>query len=147
MRPSLALAALPLLASAQQPQQPLQEAAQQFQQLQQQQAQQAPPLQDKLFGWFNKAKSSALNLVENFKSTSSSPLSSDPEAPVIISKPAAVPPKPKHVANVNASNWQELFQPVEAGTTDPEKLEWLLLVTGGNKTCFGRCGKLDRAWE
>lgn len=33
-------------------------------------------------------------------------------------------------------NWkQTLYEPVSAGTTSPE--EWWLLISGGNKTCYG----------
>jgi hypothetical protein len=33
-------------------------------------------------------------------------------------------------------NWkQTLYEPVSAGATTPE--EWWLLISGGNKTCYG----------
>ena len=38
---------------------------------------------------------------------------------------------------LSLNNWKEtLYGPVEAGSTTPE--EWWVLITGGNKTCFGK---------
>ncbi|KAF4949620.1 hypothetical protein FSARC_13428 [Fusarium sarcochroum] len=43
-------------------------------------------------------------------------------------------------------NWkQTLYEPVSAGATTPE--EWWLLVSGGNKTCYGRCGNVEQAFN
>ncbi|KAJ4136260.1 hypothetical protein NW768_003871 [Fusarium equiseti] len=43
-------------------------------------------------------------------------------------------------------NWKEtLYEPVAAGATTPE--EWWLLVSGGNKTCYGRCGTVEQAFN
>ncbi|KAM0561748.1 hypothetical protein ACHAPJ_002917 [Fusarium lateritium] len=43
-------------------------------------------------------------------------------------------------------NWkQTLYEPVSAGATTPE--EWWLLVSGGNKTCYGRCGDVEQAFN
>lgn len=63
------------------------------------------------------------------------------------------PPKPKRVHRVTSSNWQKLWAPVavekgkDAQDVEPEKLEWLVLVTGGNSTCFGGCKRLNSAWK
>ncbi|KZZ87261.1 hypothetical protein AAP_05785 [Ascosphaera apis ARSEF 7405] len=139
-------ATLPLLASAQQQQQ-------------QQQPLNAQVLQEKVFGWFNQAKSmvppAVVDSFNNLKNaaaagTQAAAVSVASQAaatsPIVSAKPAP-PLKPKHVTEVNGENWQELFNPVQPGTTDPEKLEWLMLVTGGNKSCFGRCSQLNKAWE
>ncbi|KAF5612111.1 peptidyl-tRNA hydrolase [Fusarium sp. NRRL 25303] len=43
-------------------------------------------------------------------------------------------------------NWkQTLYEPVSAGATSPE--EWWLLISGGNKTCYGRCGIVEQAFN
>lgn len=43
-------------------------------------------------------------------------------------------------------NWKDtLYAPVNAEQTTPE--EWWVLVTGGNKTCFGHCGKVEAAFN
>jgi PTH2 family peptidyl-tRNA hydrolase len=39
------------------------------------------------------------------------------------------------------SNWQSLLEP----SSEPQ--DWLLYITGGNKTCFGRCGNADKAFN
>lgn len=43
-------------------------------------------------------------------------------------------------------NWKEtLYEPVPAGATKPE--EWWVLVSGGNKTCFGHCTQIEQAFN
>ncbi|KAI1389035.1 uncharacterized protein F4822DRAFT_404761 [Hypoxylon trugodes] len=43
-------------------------------------------------------------------------------------------------------NWkQTLYAPVKEGSTTPE--EWWVLITGGNKTCFGHCGPIETAFN
>ncbi|KAI0484400.1 hypothetical protein GGR56DRAFT_23868 [Xylariaceae sp. FL0804] len=43
-------------------------------------------------------------------------------------------------------NWKEvLYGPVKPDATTPE--DWWVLFTGGNKTCFGRCGKVEAAFN
>ncbi|KUI73566.1 hypothetical protein VM1G_09555 [Cytospora mali] len=43
-------------------------------------------------------------------------------------------------------NWNEtLYAPVNAEQTTPE--EWWVLITGGNKTCFGHCSKVEAAFN
>ncbi|KAM0426927.1 hypothetical protein ACHAPT_007825 [Fusarium lateritium] len=43
-------------------------------------------------------------------------------------------------------NWKDtLYEPVAAGATTPE--EWWVLVSGGNKTCYGRCGTVEQAFN
>ena len=42
----------------------------------------------------------------------------------------------KKVERLTLSNWKDtLYAPVQPAATTPE--EWWVLVTGGNKTCFG----------
>ncbi|KAI1076417.1 hypothetical protein F5B20DRAFT_572857 [Whalleya microplaca] len=43
-------------------------------------------------------------------------------------------------------NWKDtLYGPVKPESTTPE--EWWVLITGGNKTCFGHCGKIEAAFN
>jgi hypothetical protein len=46
--------------------------------------------------------------------------------------------EPKPITALSLSTWKEtLYAPVQPEATLPE--EWLVLVTGKNKTCFGSC--------
>ncbi|KAI1090107.1 hypothetical protein F5B19DRAFT_464673 [Rostrohypoxylon terebratum] len=43
-------------------------------------------------------------------------------------------------------NWKQTFySSVKPESTTPE--EWWVLITGGNKTCFGQCGKIESAFN
>ncbi|KAF4471575.1 hypothetical protein FALBO_1508 [Fusarium albosuccineum] len=43
-------------------------------------------------------------------------------------------------------NWKDtLYEPVTPEATTPE--EWWVLVSGGNKTCYGRCGTVEQAFN
>ncbi|EEP80305.1 conserved hypothetical protein [Uncinocarpus reesii 1704] len=44
------------------------------------------------------------------------------------------------------TNWESLLAPVSADAP-AEAREWLVYITGGNKTCFGRCGRVDEEWN
>jgi hypothetical protein len=53
---------------------------------------------------------------------------------------------PKKIEQLTLSNWNEtLYSPVKPGATTPE--EWWVLLTGGNKTCYGRCGALETSFQ
>jgi len=44
------------------------------------------------------------------------------------------------------SNWKDtLYGPVKADSTTPT--EWWVLISGGNKTCFGHCEKIEKAFN
>ena len=87
-------------------------------------AQEQVPLADRVQGWFNKAK----NLV-----------------------PTAVPTDPiqkmvekvteKRVTTLTMQNWQSILTPTE------DAQDWYVFVTGGNKTCFGRCERAEKAFN
>jgi hypothetical protein len=61
-------------------------------------------------------------------------------AQTIKSNPIKAAEKKIGEANIHVltlEDWKDtLYAPVKAGATKPE--EWWLLVTGGNKTCFGK---------
>ncbi|OJI98522.1 hypothetical protein ASPVEDRAFT_37986 [Aspergillus versicolor CBS 583.65] len=92
-------------------------------------AEEQVPLADRVQGWFNKAKS--------YLPTAT------PVIPV-AEKVADIPKKviqEKTVTPFNATNWQSLLEP----TSTPQ--DWLVFVTGGNKTCFGRCGRAEKSFN
>ncbi|ROT42444.1 hypothetical protein SODALDRAFT_326601 [Sodiomyces alkalinus F11] len=52
----------------------------------------------------------------------------------------------KKMSVLTLDNWQQtLYEPVAPGTTQPE--EWWVLITGRNKTCFGRCDQVNAAFN
>ncbi|KAK3315370.1 hypothetical protein B0H66DRAFT_343106 [Apodospora peruviana] len=52
----------------------------------------------------------------------------------------------KKIETLTLQNWKEtLYRPVHPDATQPE--EWWVLVTGGNKTCFGHCLKVETAFN
>lgn len=46
------------------------------------------------------------------------------------------------VERINIRNWERKLSP----KPDTEE-EWLVYMTGGNKTCFGRCDAVDVVWN
>ena len=88
-------------------------------------AQEQAPLADRVQGWFNKAKSYL------------------PTATPVIPVEKVVEQKvqEKAVTPFNLSNWQSALEP----SSEPK--EWLLFITGGNKTCFGRCERANKAFN
>ncbi|KAL2835158.1 hypothetical protein BDW59DRAFT_4452 [Aspergillus cavernicola] len=92
-------------------------------------AQEQVPLADRVQGWFDKAKS--------YLPTAT------PVVPV-LDKVVEAPKKviqEKTVTPFNAGNWQSILEPAS------ETQDWLLFITGGNKTCFGRCGKAEKSFN
>ncbi|EAW10492.1 uncharacterized protein ACLA_049640 [Aspergillus clavatus NRRL 1] len=92
-------------------------------------AQEQVPLGDRVQGWLNKAKS--------YLPTAT------PVIPPVVEKVVEQTKKiqEKTVTPWNASNWQSILEP----SSEPQ--DWLLYITGGNKTCFGRCGPADKAFN
>jgi len=53
--------------------------------------------------------------------------------------------EPKKIETLNLANWKDtLYGPVQAEATKPE--DWLVLLTGRNKTCFGQCARMESAF-
>ncbi|KAF2724007.1 hypothetical protein K431DRAFT_337000 [Polychaeton citri CBS 116435] len=117
MRASTALFALPALASA---------------------ADQVP-LMDQVKGWFAKASSSISSAIPSVSVPSAGSIP-DP----IASGAAKVADLKVHQLTLN--NWKEVLQP-GAGSASPGVEEWLVYVTGGNKTCLGSCTHSEKAWN
>ena len=88
-------------------------------------AQEQIPLVDRVQGWFNQVKSYV-------------PTAAPTVAPI---EKLAVKIIEKSVTNVSLDNWQSILAP------GPQAEDWLIYTTGGNKTCFGRCGPADKAFK
>ncbi|GAB7349107.1 hypothetical protein MBLNU459_g8056t2 [Dothideomycetes sp. NU459] len=122
MRINAALLALPALASAQQ----------------------QVPLMDQLKGWFDKATQA----VQGVKSSASSALpsaSSIPNIPNPINAGAAKVAA-LSVERMTLENHLDLLK-TGAATASPGIEEFMLFITGGNKTCFGLCGHAETEWN
>ncbi|KAL7798206.1 hypothetical protein V8C37DRAFT_369087 [Trichoderma ceciliae] len=53
---------------------------------------------------------------------------------------------PMKLSVLTLDNWKEtLYEPVAPSAKTPE--EWWVLVSGGNKTCFGQCAQIDAAFN
>ncbi|TFA99427.1 hypothetical protein CCMA1212_008783 [Trichoderma ghanense] len=53
---------------------------------------------------------------------------------------------PKKLSVLGLHNWEEtLYEPVAPDAKVP--VEWWVLISGGNKTCFGRCGQAEAAFN
>jgi hypothetical protein len=99
-------------------------------------AQQVPFL-DQVKGWFNKATESLSSAM--------------PAAPSADSIPDPVASGAAKVADIKVErltleNHESLLKP-GAATATPGIEDWMIFVTGGNKTCFGLCGHAETAWN
>ncbi|KAF2858325.1 hypothetical protein K470DRAFT_259917 [Piedraia hortae CBS 480.64] len=93
------------------------------------------PLIDQVKGWFSLSKPS--------ESTTSS------EAPEHILSGSGI--TSLNVHRLTLENYNELLRPQSepdefAKPTEGIK-EWVIYTTGGNKTCYGRCGHADQSWN
>ncbi|OLN86665.1 hypothetical protein CCHL11_03773 [Colletotrichum chlorophyti] len=74
-------------------------------------------------------------------------------APTVSQESAAVPEPAapaatttKEISTLTSENWKDvLYAPVKPDAAKPE--EWWVLITGGNKTCFGHCDKIETAFN
>ena len=86
------------------------------------------PFADQAQAWFEKAKSF---------------IPSSPPNPVEF---GAAEFAKGRVHKITHTNYEQKLKPTSQNPADgPE--EWMILVTGGNKTCFGRCGDIETAWN
>lgn len=90
-------------------------------------AQDQVPLKEKAAGWFDKAKSYIP--------------SGTPSIPNPVQAAAGAVAN-KKVQKINIRNYKRLLRPKIEGEE-----EWLIYLTGHNKTCFGTCGRADAAWN
>ncbi|KAL6717646.1 hypothetical protein ACLMJK_005561 [Lecanora helva] len=94
-------------------------------------AQSQKPLGEQVQGWFDKAKSYIPNSV-----------------PTAVKEPVgagAAEVAAKTVTPLSISNYEEWLTPDPSSTLSPQT--YMVLVTGGNKTCVGQCGKIEKAWN
>ncbi|KAL4792113.1 hypothetical protein BDV19DRAFT_369143 [Aspergillus venezuelensis] len=92
-------------------------------------AEEQVPLADRVQGWFNKAKA--------YLPTATPVV---PVAEKIVEAPKKVVQE-KTVTPFNATNWQSILEPTQ------DAQDWFVFVTGGNKTCFGRCDKAEKSFN
>ncbi|KAI9696880.1 MAG: hypothetical protein M1820_007955 [Bogoriella megaspora] len=95
-------------------------------------AQNQVPLVDQVKGWFGKAtnyvQSSVPSAVSNPIDTGASKVAQASVTPITV------------------ENWPGILtSSSNAKGTDPD--EWLIYITGANKTCYGLCGQADTAWN
>ncbi|KAL9003448.1 MAG: hypothetical protein Q9188_003675 [Gyalolechia gomerana] len=91
-------------------------------------AQQQKPLGEKLQSWFDKAKSYIPN-------AASAPVAS-----------TAAKAASSNVVQLTKDNWRSVLTP---STSDPFQgpESWMVFISGGNKTCYGKCAGLEQAWS
>ena len=68
--------------------------------------------------------------------------------PAFAQEPVAAGAAKVAAANVTpltSSNWEEVLSPKTSPGQGPET--WMVFVSGGNKTCYGRCAKVEEAWN
>ncbi|GIZ40637.1 hypothetical protein CB0940_00418 [Cercospora beticola] len=99
-------------------------------------AQEQIPMIDQLKGWFAKATASVSTAVE--KATQAS--IPDPVAA------AAAKVADLKVERLTLDNHKELIQPGSSEAA-PGIQTWEVFVTGGNKTCYGRCARAETAFN
>jgi hypothetical protein len=91
------------------------------------------PLADKLKGWFSKAQSYIPTSVPSII-----PESVDAGA----SKVAEVVVHP-----LKLDNWKDVLSPSASAAQSSGPEEVLVMINGGNKTCYGLCGNATEAWN
>ena len=79
---------------------------------------------DQLTTWADNMKTQVMNAISNPLDTAASAIAG-----------AVVQP-------LNMQNWKTHLWPKA-----DEEQEWLVFMTGGNKSCFGRCDRANRAWN
>lgn len=83
-------------------------------------------------GVFAQYKAQFQNFIGKFGSMVEENVPKDPVASV-AAKIGSV-----KVTSLTLDTWKDtLYEPVKAAATSPE--EWYVMITGGNKTCYGMC--------
>ncbi|WYZ37161.1 hypothetical protein EsH8_II_000667 [Colletotrichum jinshuiense] len=92
---------------------------------------------------FEQYKAQFQNFLSSFGAPSV-PSADKPAVPEAAVPEATIPEKKLSVLTVE--NWKDvLYEPVKPDAATPE--EWWVLITGGNKTCFGHCDKIETAFN
>ena len=100
-------------------------------------AEQQIPILDQVKGWFSKATVAASSYASSVPAASSVPNPVNAAASVVADG---------FVERLTLENHRELLKPGSA-TANPGIEEWMLFVTGGNKSCLGRCGHAEAEWN
>jgi hypothetical protein len=90
------------------------------------------PLRDQAFAWFEKAKSF---------------LPTPPDAAQAPVSAGAASVASHALSPLTASNWQTVLAPTAAHDAASGPETWMVLVSGGNKTCQGKCGPVEAAFN
>ena len=92
-------------------------------------AQEQKPLVANLQSWFQKAKSYIPTPI-------SSPLDS-----------GAAEVASRSVVEITTNNWRSTLTPSASLSSSDGPENWMVFVTGGNKSCAGTCGEVEAAWN
>ncbi len=88
------------------------------------------PLVGKAYGLFDQAKAYVAGAAESL-----------PDLPNPIDAGASKVAG-RVVERINIRNWQRKLAPKPDGEE-----EWMIYLTGGNKSCFGKCGPMNTVWN
>lgn len=53
----------------------------------------------------------------------------------------------KNVVELNRTNWDTILTPSSSLGASAGPENWMVLISGGNKTCFGLCDGIEAAWN
>ena len=84
---------------------------------------------DNLQEWFNKAKSFI-------------PASATSPVDTTSAKVASV-----HVTSLTKDNWKTELSSSSSSVSNEGPVTWMILFSGGNKTCYGQCAGIEQAWN
>lgn len=96
------------------------------------------PLLDHVKGWLARASDSISSALPKAPST----IPSIPNPVVAASAKVA----DYRVTSLDKDNYAQVLVP-GAATASPGIEEWMIFVTGGNKTCYGLCTRAETAWN
>ncbi|KAK2768502.1 hypothetical protein FQN54_000357 [Arachnomyces sp. PD_36] len=106
-------------------------------------AQEQVPLMDQVQGqvqgWLEKAKA----FLPSQPAAPVAEQQAGEEAPAAASTPDNKAVAEKPVVPLTLANWESTLSASE----EEGPQEWLVFITGGNKTCFGRCGVAEKAFN
>lgn len=102
-------------------------------------AQQQIPLMDQVKGWYAKASEAASQYIPSPPPPPSVPSFNPVDAGAAAVAGAAV-------KTLTVENYKDVLA-AGGATSSPGVEEWMVFVTGGNKTCFGLCGHAESQWN
>lgn len=105
-------------------------------------AQEQIPFNDRIKGWYAAAQDFAADTQRFVADAAAAAASHIPSADAGASKVAE-----HNVHHLTLHNWANTLQHSSAAATANAPEPWMVYMTGGNKTCHGRCEPADRAWN